>query len=67
VLAAVVAAWIALAVHPQPLFAYSAQRANVVLHAREPLPPQAGALLDDVVARVEPREVLAGLRGDESL
>ena len=45
-------AWIALAVHPQPLFAYSAQRANVVLHARAPLPPQAGALLDDVVGRV---------------
>ncbi len=50
--AGVIAAWLALAIHPQPLFAYSAQRANVVLHARAPLPPQAGALLDDVVARV---------------
>ena len=52
-LAGVVGAWVALAIHPQPLFAYSAQRANVVLHARVPLPPQAGPLLDDVVRRVE--------------
>ena len=51
-LAGVVAGWIALAVHPQPLFAYSARRANVVLHARAPLPPQAEPLLDDVVRRV---------------
>jgi len=52
-LAVVVVAWVALAIHPQPLFAYSAQRANIVLHARVPLPPQAGPLLDDVVRRVE--------------
>ena len=52
-LAGVVVAWVALAIHPQPLFAYSAQRANIVLHARVPLPPQAGPLLDDVVRRVE--------------
>ena len=52
-LAGVVVAWVGLAIHPQPLFAYSAQRANVVLHARAPLPPQAGPLLDDVVRRVE--------------
>ena len=52
-LAGVVVAWVALAIHPQPLFAYSAQRANVVLHARVPLPSQAGLLLDDVVRRVE--------------
>jgi hypothetical protein len=51
-LAAVVAGWLALAVHPQPLFAYSAQAANVVVHARQPLPPETGALLDDVVRRV---------------
>ena len=51
-LAAVVAGWFALAIHPQPLFAYSAQRANIVLHARAPLPSQTGALLDDVLARV---------------
>ena len=48
----VLGAWVALAVHPQPLFAYSMQRANVVLHARVPFPPQAGPLLDDVVARL---------------
>jgi hypothetical protein len=51
-LVAVVAGWIVLAIHPQPLFGYSAQRANIVLHARAPLPPQTGALLDDVLARV---------------
>src|SRR5215831_17534270 len=51
-LAAVAAAWLALIIHPQPLFASSAQRANVVLHARAPLPPQAGPLLDEVVRRV---------------
>lgn len=51
-LAAVVGGWVALAIHPQPLFAYSAQRANIVLHARAPLPSRAGALLDDAVARV---------------
>jgi len=51
-LVAVVGGWLALAMHPQPLFAYSAQRANIVLHARVPLPAQAGPLLDDVVSRV---------------
>lgn len=48
----VMAAWVALAMHPQPLFAYSMQRANVVLHARAPFPAQAGPLLDDVLARL---------------
>jgi hypothetical protein len=51
--AGVIVAWVALAIHPQPLFAYSLQRANVVLHARAPLPAQAGPLLDDVLARVQ--------------
>jgi hypothetical protein len=50
--AGVLVAWLALAIHPQPLFAYSLQRANVVLHARAPFPAQAGPLLDDVVARL---------------
>jgi hypothetical protein len=51
-LAGAVFVWLALAIHPQPLFAYSAQRANVVLHARAPFPPQTQPLLDDVLARV---------------
>jgi hypothetical protein len=51
-LAVVGAAWLALLLHPQPLFAYELQRANVVLHARAPFPPQAQPLLDDVVRRV---------------
>ena len=52
IVAGVIAGWVALAIHPQPLFAYSAQRANVVLHARAPFPAQTGPLLDDVLARV---------------
>jgi hypothetical protein len=51
-LAAAVGAWLTLVIHPQPLFAYSARRAGVVLHARAPLPPEAGPLLDEVVRRV---------------
>ena len=46
------ALWLALILHPQPLFAYSAERANVVLYARAPMPPQAGPLLDEVVRRI---------------
>ena len=46
------AVWLALILHPQPLFAYSAQRANVMLHTRAPMPPQAGPLLDEVVRRI---------------
>ena len=44
--------WLALILHPQPLFAYSAQRANVVLYTRAPMPPQTGPLLDEVVRRI---------------
>src|SRR4051794_26630555 len=35
-----------------PLFAHSLQRGNVVLHARRPLPPEAGPILDEVVRRI---------------
>jgi hypothetical protein len=52
VVATVLAGWLTLIVHPQPLFAYSAQRANVVLHARAPLPREAGPMLDEVVRRL---------------
>jgi hypothetical protein len=52
VFAAVMAGWLTLVVHPQPLFAYSATRTNVVLHARSPLGSLAGPLLDDVVGRL---------------
>lgn len=51
-LAAVLAVWLALVIHPQPLFAHTASRANIVLHARVPLEPQAGPLLDDVLRRI---------------
>jgi hypothetical protein len=51
-LVAVAAGGLALAIHPQPLFAHSLQRANIVLHARDPLPPQAGPMLDEVVRRL---------------
>lgn len=49
--AATVAAWFALAIHPQPLFAYTVQRGNVVLHARAPLPARAAQIADEVVRR----------------
>src|SRR3954454_13534385 len=52
VLAAVAAAWLTLAIHPQPLFAFSLRRANVTLHARAPLPPEAGPMLDEAVRRL---------------
>jgi hypothetical protein len=47
-----VAGWLVLVIHPQPLFAYELRRANVVLHARMPLDPQGGPLVDEVVRRV---------------
>lgn len=46
------ASYVALVLHPQPLFAYSQQRGNVVLYARSPLPPRSSALLDDVQSRI---------------
>lgn len=48
----VAAVWLTLILHPQPLFAHSAQRANVVVYTRAPMPPQAGPLLDEVVRRI---------------
>jgi hypothetical protein len=51
-LAALVAGHLALVVHPQPLFAYTLQRGNIVLHARQPLPPEATPILADALARV---------------
>ena len=51
-LTAVAAVWVGLLIHPQPLFAYTAQRANIVLHARRPFPPAAEPLLDDVIRHV---------------
>jgi hypothetical protein len=50
--AALVAGYLALVVHPQPLFAYTLQRGNIVLHARQPLPAEATPMLDDALARV---------------
>ena len=51
-LVAVVAGYVALVIHPQPLFAYTLQRGNLVLHARHPLPLEATPMLDDALARV---------------
>ena len=56
------AVWLALILHPQPLFAYSAQRANVVLYTRAPLPPQTGPLLDEVVRRISRSPIYDGRR-----
>jgi len=49
---AALAGWAALVVHPQPLFAYTAQQGNVMLHARRPFPAETRPLLDDVLRRV---------------
>lgn len=49
---AAVAAWLALVIHPQPLFAHTVQRGNVVLHARVPLEARGAALAGEVVRRV---------------
>jgi hypothetical protein len=46
------AGYLALVIHPQPLFGYTLQRGNIVLHARAPLPPQVPPMLEDAVARV---------------
>lgn len=51
-IAAALSIWLTLVIHPQPLFAYSARQANIVVHTRAPLPPEAGLLLADVVSRV---------------
>jgi hypothetical protein len=52
VLAALVGGFLALVIHPQPLFAYSLRRGSLVLHARAPFPAQAVPLADDVLRRV---------------
>jgi hypothetical protein len=49
---AVAAGWVALALYPRPLFAHRAQLANIVLHARAPMPFETGAMLEDVLRRV---------------
>ena len=50
--AVVAAAWLALVVHPQPLFAYTTREANIVLHARRPFPAVTQPMLAEVVRRV---------------
>jgi hypothetical protein len=47
------AGWLALTIHPEPLFAYSLRRDNVTLYARRPFPPQAKSILADAVQRIE--------------
>ena len=49
---AMVAGYLALVIHPQPLFAHSLQRGNIVLYTRRPLPPEATPILDDAVRRI---------------
>jgi hypothetical protein len=52
VLGGALAAYVALCVHPQPLFAHQLQRGNIVLYARQPLPPEATPILDDALGRI---------------
>src|SRR5262245_35918062 len=51
-LVAVVAGYVTFVIHPEAAFAYSLQRGNLVLHARQPLPPEATPMLDDALGRV---------------
>jgi hypothetical protein len=44
--------YIALLLHPHPLFAYEVRAENVVLHAREPLPARAQQIAEVVLSRV---------------
>jgi hypothetical protein len=46
------AGYVALLLHPQPLFAFSVRDVAIVLHAREPLPPEAQGVLADATRRV---------------
>jgi hypothetical protein len=48
-----IAGYGALLLHPQPLFAFSARDATIVLHAREPLPAEVQGVLADARRRVE--------------
>ncbi|MES1206956.1 MAG: hypothetical protein ABUS79_13550 [Pseudomonadota bacterium] len=52
VVAVLGAGWLALVVHPQPLFAYTTRQANIVLHARRAFPAATQPMLADVVRRV---------------
>ena len=45
--------YLLLLVHPQPLFAFSARDAAIVLHAREPLPAEVQGVLADARRRLE--------------
>ena len=45
--------WIALVIYPGPLFAYSVRRQNLELHARQPLPQQAGTIVDEALRRLK--------------
>jgi len=48
-----IAGYGALLLHPQPLFAFSARDAAILLHAREPLPPAVQGVLADARRRLE--------------
>jgi hypothetical protein len=48
----VLALYVLLLLHPEPLFAYEVRADNVVLHSRAPLPPRASAIARAVLERV---------------
>ena len=52
VVVGLVATYVAVTLHPQPLFAHTTQRANVVLHARAAFPAEVEPLLTEVVRRI---------------
>lgn len=46
------AGWLAVVIHPQPLFAHSLERGPVALYSREPLPDDAAPMLDEALRRL---------------
>jgi hypothetical protein len=52
VLLALLTAYVALLLHPHPLFASTAAEGGILLHARRPLPPQTRGILADARQRV---------------
>lgn len=52
-LVALLALWLALVVHPEPLFAHELERGPVILYSREPLAADAGPMLEEALRRVK--------------
>ncbi len=61
-LATVIAAYVLLLFHPQPLFAYELHHAGLVLHATRPIPTAMRVTLERARARLDRRALSAATR-----